>query len=758
MRNFIILSSLLISLVLLPHRLMARTAEIDSLESLITNYKKEDTSFVNLLNHTASVLQNSYPESALKYINQAGILANDLNYKKGIADNYEQLAGYYFVASEFEKVLDYANKSMQINLAINNKMGLAKNYRTIGNIYYFQGEVEKAISYLENAIELNIELNDSSSLCYNYASIGTDYSDIGNYELAIQYEKAALDIAHKMKDKRAISFALNNLGVVYDLQGNWAEALDCYQQSHLIDERQKNYRDAAISASNIAYILTVKGSYDEALEYCFKGLEYAEKIGFKTGQSYNYEYMGHIYVAQEKYSKAWECQQKTLMLQKQIGNQQGLTNCYKDLADILALQNKFSDAMQYYDSTLSLSKRISYKRAEIGSYIGMAKVYYKQKNYELAHKYSLMALNMAQKLSNVSLISSSAEILANSSEKLGLFKEAYTAHVVFKTMSDSLFNEENIRRIANLEYEFNAEKEKEQLRLAQQKKDLIQAEEIRKHKLIIYAFIGGFLFMVVLAFVILRGLFQKRKANQLLQLKNEEIQSQSVKLKESNESLIKLSLFKEDMTNMLIHDLKNPLSALLNYEIFTDEDDRIGLVNHSACKMMNMVENILDVYKYESTVLELKKEKLEFEMVLNEALEEVNFIAKLNQLNFHISLDSNIYIQSEKQVLRRVLANILSNAIKYSPMGKAISIKAQVTGDGELHVRIHNFGSHIPKEKQEHIFTKYGQIESDIANNYHSTGLGLTYCKMAIDSHGGEIGVDSEKDKGATFWFTIPCA
>lgn len=746
----------ILTIIIFPYTSESQTSEIDSLESLILEYDLRDTSRVNLLNTAAAALQNIAPERALKHLTQAGEIADELDYKKGKSDYYEQMAAYYYVASEFDKVLEFVNKSLAINQDIGNEKGIAKNYYDIGKVYYFQGIVDKATDYLKMAIEINTTLKDSASLCFCYASLGTNYSDLGDYDLALKYEEKALEIANKINDEEAISFALNNLGVIYDHLGNWPKALECYQKSLLIDERKKNFRDAAIAASNVAHILRIKGNYKDALNYCLKGVDYSEKIGFKTGLSYNYEIIGNIYMDQGQYDSALEYQQKTLALQQKIGNKQGEVIAFRDLADVLVLQNKFAKAMDYYKTTIRLSKLISYKRTEVSSYIGIANIYNKQKNYSEAYRFSKKANNMAKEIDDLKFISQSAGILAESCEKLGLFKEAYAAHLSFKAMSDSLFNEDKIRKISNLEYEYKAEKERELIKLEQHKKDRIQAAELRKQKIMRNALFAGLLFMVLLAIVILRGFVQKRKANQLLNNKNLEINKQAKELQQSNESLLQLSKFKEDMTNMVVHDLKTPLSALINIDIISGESDRDEVVQHLAGTMLSMVKNILDVYKYESVELELNKENIDLITTINSAIKEVGFMAKLSDLHFDIPLQNKIEVNSDAMVLSRIFSNLLSNAVKFSSRKNAITIKSVVSESGILKVTIHNHGSFITLEQQKHIFTKFGQVKSDASKRMHSTGLGLTYCAMAIKAHGGEIGVESTKEGGTTFWFTLP--
>ncbi|MCU4177086.1 tetratricopeptide repeat-containing sensor histidine kinase [Carboxylicivirga sp. N1Y90] len=734
----------------------AQSSTIDSIERQLSNHSIRDSVRVDLLNSAAEAFQNINPQNAFKHLKEAGEIVEEINYPKGKADYYDQMAMYYYVISEFCKVQEYSNKSLLINQSINNQKGLAKNYYYIGKIQYFQGEVDKATKFIKQALRINIALKDSASICYNYASLGTNYADIGNYDLALQYAELALEIATKINDEEAMSFTLNNLGVVYEHHGNWPKALECYQKSFLIDERQNNYKDASIAASNIAHIYIVESNYSDALKYCLKGLGYAEEIGFKTGLCYNYEYMGRIYTKKGAYDKAWEYQNKTLKLQQEIGNKQGELNALRDLANILVLTDKLVDAMELYNKAVNLSQTISYKRTEISSYIGISTIYDKQNKHTEAYLYSKKAYLMATELDDIQLISESAKMLAKTSERLGLYKEALGAHIAFKTMSDSLFNKENIRRISNLEYEYKSAKEKAIAKREQDKKDRLQEAELKKQKAFRNTFIVGFLFMLLLVVSIWRSSIEKKKTNRQLRAKNLEINKQKEELINTNKSLEQLSQFKEDMTNMVIHDLKNPLSTLVNIDILSELDEKDELIKHLSLRMLSMIENTLDVYRNESIDLMLHKEYKDIHGIVNGAIEEVGFLARMNELSFDVQVENKIEVNSDAMVLRRVFSNILSNAVKFSSPSETVTIKATISNSDLLKVSVHNIGSFISEEQQKHIFNRFAQVKAHAKTKMHSTGIGLTYCTMAIESHGGQIGVNSSQEAGTTFWFTLP--
>jgi len=354
--------------------------------------------------------------------------------------------------------------------------------------------------------------------------------------------------------------------------------------------------------------------------------------------------------------------------------------------------------------------------------------------------------------------------LAKSCEAMGLYKEAYKYYVVFKTMNDSLYNEENIKKITGLEYKYKYEKEKQATELEQQKKDAVQVEEMRRQKVVRNSFIGGFSLILLLAIVILRSLIQKRKANnqlaernEIIKSQNEEIKTQAEELQATNNKLVELDQFKEGMTGMIVYDLKNPLNAIINApQNFSIEKQNVNM-KQSGKQMLNMVLNILDVHKYEETQMMVDKiDHSLFELSQN-AINEVSFLAEQKSIAIINNITPQLGIKCDKEITERVFVNLLTNAIKYTPNNGNIELTTTNNSkNGFVCTQVADSGQGIAKDQLSTVFDKFGQVSAKKSGSIRSTGLGLTFCKMAVEAHGGEISVESEVDKGTTFIFTLP--
>ncbi len=108
----------------------------------------------------------------------------------------------------------------------------------------------------------------------------------------------------------------------------------------------------------------------------------------------------------------------------------------------------------------------------------------------------------------------------------------------------------------------------------------------------------------------------------------------------------------------------------------------------------------------------------------------------------------------DADVIRRVLENLISNAVKFTPPDGTICVRIQ-RNVADVTISVDDDGQGIPPDQCERIFEKFGQTESG-RQHRHSTGLGLTFCRLAVEAHGGKIGVRNESGKGSTFWFMLP--
>jgi NtrC-family two-component system sensor histidine kinase KinB len=232
---------------------------------------------------------------------------------------------------------------------------------------------------------------------------------------------------------------------------------------------------------------------------------------------------------------------------------------------------------------------------------------------------------------------------------------------------------------------------------------------------------------------------------------------------------IELARLKDEFTHMLVHDLRSPLTVLnasldlmegavakLDTQNF---DELMEMARRSSDRMLNMVNELLDISKLESGQLVLHPEAVSVESLLNEVLARLAPLATSAQITLEITIAPDLpQLYVDPQVIGRVTNNLLDNAIKFTPDGGQIRLWARLDPEqapGSMLVGVTDTGPGVPPEEQPRLFEKFQQVSS-VQGRSTGTGLGLPFCKLAVEAHDGKIWVESAVGKGSTFVMTLP--
>jgi hypothetical protein len=156
--------------------------------------------------------------------------------------------------------------------------------------------------------------------------------------------------------------------------------------------------------------------------------------------------------------------------------------------------------------------------------------------------------------------------------------------------------------------------------------------------------------------------------------------------------------------------------------------------------------------------MQLNLEPLQFRVVAKNAVEQVLFLSEKKEIFINDEIENELFTLVDKEISERILVNLLTNAIKYTPVNGRITLSSEVVSESYVRIMVSDTGDGIPEDKINLVFRKFGQIIAKKSGGVRSTGLGLTFCKMAVKAHGGEIGVKSQVGEGTTFWFTLQIA
>jgi tetratricopeptide (TPR) repeat protein len=323
-------------------------SQVDSLHHTLT-IEKEDTNKVNTFNMLSENLWRigNY-DTSLIYSGKAEMLAEKLNFKRGMAAAFRHKGLVYYYRGDFDKALEWDFKALTINKEIGNRNGIASNYGNIGNIFDDQGNYPKALDYEIQALQINKELGNKYGIASNLCNIGIIYYEQLNYPKALEYDFTALPIYKEIGNKLGIAIDLANIGIIYGEEGNDSNALE-YDMDALAGYKEIDNKNGVSSTyGNIGSIYFSEKNYDKALEYWRKSLTLKREMGAKEGIAVNLCNIGNTYLKLKKYSQAKVFLDSAVSISMSIGAKIFLKDTYLFLSQMDSVNNDYKKETEDY--------------------------------------------------------------------------------------------------------------------------------------------------------------------------------------------------------------------------------------------------------------------------------------------------------------------------------------------------------------------------------------------------------------------------
>ena len=242
-----------------------------------------------------------------------------------------------------------------------------------------------------------------------------------------------------------------------------------------------------------------------------------------------------------------------------------------------------------------------------------------------------------------------------------------------------------------------------------------------------------------------------------------EIHRQKRELQKSYDKLRELEIQRDSLVHMIVHDMRSPLQVVSgNLEMAQAEvlPNAAAICVSDALSstgiLIDMVSTLLDISKMEAGQMTLDYSAVKMSNLVRET---IRMIAPLRE-HRRITLTPPGQMEAlpgDVNLVRRILQNLIVNAIKFTDKDKGIiTLRIESTPEDKVRVSIADNGPGIPLEYREKVFDKFCQVAARKQGQGRSTGLGLTFCRLAVEDHGGRIGLEADEGKGSTFWFELP--
>ncbi len=222
---------------------------------------------------------------------------------------------------------------------------------------------------------------------------------------------------------------------------------------------------------------------------------------------------------------------------------------------------------------------------------------------------------------------------------------------------------------------------------------------------------------------------------------------------------------KNDFIKMANHELKTPVTTIKGYvqllkKMRGDSEDKflvnsLNTIENQVNKLTLLIGDLLDISRMESGKLPLNKREFSLLKLVTETIEDIKASEQSHQINFELNHTADVEVYGDKDRITQVLNNLLTNAIKYSPNAGTVNVELFVEDECAV-VSVEDFGIGMDQKELKRIFERFYRVSGDDEETFPGFGIGLFIVKDIMDRHDGKIWVESEKNKGSKFYFSLP--
>jgi len=676
----------------------------DSLETLLQNHQNQDTTRVNLLNETAIKYIRIDNEKLFEYATESKILAEKLNYTKGIARSSFILGVYWHSKMELSKCLRYYEESLKLNRLVNEKKQISYCLNNIGLINKIRGNYSYALECYMESLAITEELSDIRTTAYCLNNIGNIHKILNDDSLALVYFNSSLKIKEKIDDEYGIATTLINIGHIYKRQDSFNLAIDNYKKSMKLSQGIDYKHGVSVCLLNIGGVYLIQKNYAKALDYYEKSLVIKEEIGDEPGIcELNYE-RAVLYMEQKNYTKSLMLAKESLELAKKHQLLSNLEDLYFLLSDIYAANNNYKSA---YESHL-LYKRYSdtlFNEESIKEITSL----------ELQNKY-----NHEKELAELEQKKIDDRLAVRVKRQLvfvAIFISGFLLTILVLFLMIRLYRN---KRKANLELSRkNDEINRQKKQLSIQKEQLEETVKQRTFEL----------------------------------LKEKEKAEESDRLKTA-------------FLNNISHEFRTPMNGILGFSSLlietkppeSEQRKYVDIIKKSCNQLLNIVNDTVEISKVQSQQAETIKIPFNISTIISEVIAEFQVAVQLKGLEIKQEINlgkQQLFIKSDEYKFRRVFWHLVSNAVKFTQTGYIV-IKCEMIKKDLLQFQVKDTGIGIEARLHEEVFKPFMQGETGMTRNFGGNGIGMSLVKAYIEILNGNIWLESMPAKGTSVFFTLP--
>lgn len=570
---------------------------------------------------------------------------------------------------------------------------------------------------------------------------GKKERDASRYDEALRLHIRGLDMARAVGDSSEWIQALNNIATDYRRMGMLDVAQSYhYQALTLCDEssdttyQMRKNRVKALNGLGNIYLSIY--SYDDADSVFRQALEGEHQLGSATGQAINYANLGSIYSARGDDEKALDYYRQSMFYNKKDSNLLGMALCHLYFGNIYERRQQYDLALREYEQSDRMMTDLKDLWHALEPRLALASVYYHTHEDAKAQALLDRADATARQINSWEHIVEVHRLYFQLMQRQGRYREALDHHLIATAYQDSILDNEKLDRIHNIGINIERTRQQEMVDMAQN--ELQTEKRIRQQS----AWLFGLTVILLLA-VISALLYVQRMRHHSMEMMRE------------------ASRLREDFFTNITHEFRTPLTVILglsrkireNTEVPQSVSDKASTIERQGNRLLTLVTQLLDISKVKSVIGEPNWQHGNICAQVAMLLETYIDYAANRGVTLKYHYDKAIEMDFVPDYVNKVMSNLVSNALKFTPNGGTISVNLYQRGD-RLHIDVSDTGHGISSDKLAHIFEPF--YTTGDMGEAKGTGIGLALTQEIISHLDGTITVESQVGKGTTFHIVMP--
>ncbi|MFT3740055.1 MAG: tetratricopeptide repeat protein [Breznakibacter sp.] len=621
-----------------------------------------------------------------------------------------------------------------------------------GRVQTHKGLHKQAIGSYERSLALGRTMAHDTLAGYVYLGIGQSYWLMRNYPQAIEYFELSHNFAVKHLNEPLRLEALSRKGEVYAQIANYPKAIELQLLVNELAIKHNYKRLIATSYDQAGLIYLQVGQTQKAHDAFKEALSIFRESQDSAHISSCLAHLGETFLKMGNTPQAVDLTLQSLRISEQLGDTLAICTTQLYLGQIEFRNKRLQQAVKHYLKALELMKHKEDVSLMAAIRFNLGEVFLALGNTAAAHDYLVQAAQTAGELGERELMAKCYNTLSSAYEQRADYVNALKAKNEFALIKDSVLNEQTIEYIARMDAIYRSINKENIIKTLKAQNDSA-AKSLASQQTAKESFLVVIVVLAVTAIALFAAFRIKQTAGR--------------KLARMNNELSHLNATKDKFFSIISHDLKSPINSLMGFTEMivlhaeAGHYEKLGefgqMAHNNTKKLYNLVDNLLLWSRTQVGTTPYQPQHIDVGIQCQNIIALLRLSGEEKDIVINGKLEKNLTAFADVNLFNTVLRNLISNAVKFSPVGATVTVTTKKQ-DGHVLVSVADTGVGIAKANIGKLFLIDSNYSTLGTFNEKGSGLGLILCKEFVEINKGSIGVESEEGKGSMFYFTVPLA